>query len=269
MTRTFLFAGYALLFSLAGSAPHGNDPRIERTTADDPHAHAGTPRSENPPTGETHASSGIAQSCLSTHVFNDCNSSGYITFGFNAVSGASSGVADPLTIQRSNMSVGVNNNNPQAKLHIKGSGVDNTTSSLLVNNNANTELFRILDNGNVGIGTANPQSMLAVNGNLTAKRIVVTSNGWSDYVFGNDYRLPSLLQVEEYIHRNRHLPDVVSAEEVKKNGVDLAANQAALLKKIEELTLYLIEEHRQLEKLAAQNERLEAENRKLEAHFNN
>lgn len=241
MTRTFLFTGYALLLGLAGSAPHGN--------------------------GETRVFGGIAQSCLSTHVFNDCNSSGYITFGFNAASGASSGVADPLTIQRSNMAVGINNNNPQAKLHIKGNGLDNTTSSLLVNNNANTELFRILDNGNVGIGTANPQSMLAVNGNITARKVVVTANGWADYVFGDNYQLPSLPQVEEYIHRNKHLPDVVSAEEVKKNGVDLAENQAALLRKVEEVTLYLIEEHRQLEKLKEQSQRLATENQKLKARL--
>src|SRR5258708_19719256 len=109
MTRTFLFAGYALLFSLAGSAPHGNDPRIERTTADDPHAHAGTPRSENPPTGETHASSGIAQNCLSTHVFNRCKSSAYITFALNPISRPSSGSPIPLTLhQRTLQQLGTN-----------------------------------------------------------------------------------------------------------------------------------------------------------------
>jgi hypothetical protein len=231
MTRTFLLIGYALLLSLTGAAP-----RVD----------------------ETRSFSGLAQTCLSTHVFNDCNSSGYITFGFNAISGAGTGVSDPLTIQRSNMDVGINNNTPQAKLHIKGGGTDNTTSSLLVNNNANAELFRILDNGNVGIGTANPQSTLAVSGNITAKKIVVTSQGWSDYVFDDDYHLPALPQVEEYIHRNRHLPEVISAEEVKKNGVDLGASQAILLKKVEELTLYLIEEHKELKKLKEQNQQLEA-----------
>jgi hypothetical protein len=238
MTRTFLLIGYALVLNLSGETPH-----------------AGQNRSG---TGGTRLSSGLSQTCLSTHVFNDCNSSGYITFGFNAISGAGSGVADPLTIQRSNMAVGVNTINPQAKLHIKGSGVDNTTSSLLVNNNANTELFRILDNGNVGIGTANPQSLLSVNGNIITRKITATPIGWSDYVFSDDYSLLPLPQVEDYIHRNRHLPDVISAGEVKLHGVDLAENQAVLLKKVEELTLYLIEEHKELEKLKEENKKLAA-----------
>lgn len=240
MTRTFLLIGYTFILSLAGAGTRAGlaPATVER--------------------GETHAYSGLAQTCLSTHVFNDCNSSGYITFGFNAISGAGSGTSDPLTIQRSNMDVGINNNSPQAKLHIKGGGTDNTTSSLLVNNNANAEVFRILDNGKIGIGTANPQSTLAVSGDITAKKIVVTSTGWSDYVFDDDYHLPGLLQVEEYIHHNRHLPEVVSAAEVKKNGVDLGASQTILLKKVEELTLYLIEEHKELEKLKEENKKLAA-----------
>jgi hypothetical protein len=127
-----------------------------------------------------------------------------------------------------------------------------------VNNNANTELFRILDNGNVGIGTANPQSLLSVNGNIITRKITATPIGWSDYVFSDDYSLLPLPQVEDYIHRNRHLPDVISAGEVKLHGVDLAENQAVLLKKVEELTLYLIEEHKELEKLKEENKKLAA-----------
>jgi hypothetical protein len=243
MTKYFVGAGYAMLISLAGSTSYKNVP------------------------AEPSLYGGMTQSCLSTHVFNDCGSSGYITFGFNAVSGAGSGVADPLTIQRSNMAVGINTTSPQARLHIKGSGADNTTSSLLVNNNANAEVFRILDNGYVGIGTASPQSTLAVNGNITTLRITATPNGWPDYVFAPDYPLPSLPQVEEYINRNKHLPDVVSAKEVKNNGVDLGKNQAMLLKKVEELTLYLIEQHKQLEKLEAQNQQLQARSQKLETQL--
>lgn len=243
MTKYFVGAGYAMLISLAGSTSYKNVP------------------------AEPSLYGGMTQSCLSTHVFNDCGSSGYITFGFNAVSGAGSGAADPLTIQRSNLSVGINTTSPQARLHIKGGGADNTTSSLLVNNNANAEVFRILDNGYVGIGTASPQSTLAVNGNITTLRITATPNGWPDYVFAPDYPLPSLPQVEEYINRNKHLPDVVSAKEVKNNGVDLGKNQAMLLKKVEELTLYLIEQHKQLEKLEAQNQQLQARSQKLETQL--
>jgi D-ribose pyranose/furanose isomerase RbsD len=59
-----------------------------------------------------------------------------------------------------------------------------------------------------------------------------------------------LHQVEKYIQQNKHLPDVPSAAEVKKEGIDLGDNQAVLLKKIEELTLYIIEQHKELKSLA-------------------
>lgn len=105
--------------------------------------------------------------------------------------------------------------------------------------------------GNIGIGTANPKSLLAVNGTVTAKKIVVTQDAsfWADYVFAPGYKLRSLPAVASYIKTNGHLPDVPSAAEVAKNGVDVSSTQANLLQKIEELTLYAIDQDK---KIAAQ-----------------
>jgi hypothetical protein len=95
-------------------------------------------------------------------------------------------------------------------------------------------------NGNVGIGTSDPGVYkLAVNGNIRAKKLIVET-GWSDYVFNKEYPLRSLSSLERFIQQNKHLPDIPSAKEVEKNGVSVGENQALLLKKIEELTLYII-----------------------------
>lgn len=114
-----------------------------------------------------------------------------------------------------------------------------------------TERFRITSVGNIGIGTSDTKGYkLAVNGDAIFTKIKVkTYSAWPDYVFHSTYKLPSLREVEMYIKRNRHLPGVVSASEVEEKGLDLGNNQAILLKKIEELTLYVIEQNKQLEKM--------------------
>jgi hypothetical protein len=66
-------------------------------------------------------------------------------------------------------------------------------------------------------------------------------HGWSDYVFNDDYKLRSLSSLESFIKQNKHLPEVPSAKEVEEKGISVGDNQALLLKKIEELTLYVIE----------------------------
>jgi hypothetical protein len=110
-----------------------------------------------------------------------------------------------------------------------------------------TDALTISNIGNIGIGTASPSEKLSVEGNVSAngvirsKKMTVTQLGWADYVFDDDYTLRSLDALEKYIGLNKHLPEVPSAKEVGEKGIDLGDTQALLLKKIEELTLYIIE----------------------------
>ena len=103
--------------------------------------------------------------------------------------------------------------------------------------------------GNVGIGTNDTKGYkLGVNGNAIFNKVVVKQwPNWSDYVFEANYPLRPLKEVEQYIRQNGHLPEIPSAAQVEKNGLDVGDNQAALLKKIEELTLYIIDQNKRLE----------------------
>lgn len=99
-------------------------------------------------------------------------------------------------------------------------------------NNANTDFTaRTINCSNV-----------YTNGNIWSKQVVVAlTNPWPDYVFKKDYQLMPLAQVKSYIDANNHLPDMPSAAEVEKSGLDLGEMNKLLTKKVEELTLYLIE----------------------------
>lgn len=105
-------------------------------------------------------------------------------------------------------------------------------------------------NGNVGIGTTDTKGhQLAVNGSaIFTKAIVKNYNNWPDYVFDSTYQLPALADVEQYIRANKRLPEIPSAGEVAEKGVDVGEMQRQQMKKIEELTLYIIELNKKLEK---------------------
>jgi hypothetical protein len=93
---------------------------------------------------------------------------------------------------------------------------------------------------------------MAIAGGIITEKVRVATNGttfWADFVFDKDYPLRSLHEVENYIKTNKHLPEIPSTIEVTKNGIDLAETQALLLQKIEELTLYVIEQDKEIKRL--------------------
>ncbi|MFS4457502.1 hypothetical protein [Maribacter sp. 2304DJ31-5] len=117
--------------------------------------------------------------------------------------------------------------------------------------------------GNIGIGTANPNDWkLAVNGKIRAKEIKVET-GWSDFVFYDNYKLPTLQEVENHIKEKGHLKDIPSAKEVQEKGIYLGEMDSKLLQKIEELTLYTIQQEKKIKEQAKKIEDLESINKKL------
>ena len=96
-------------------------------------------------------------------------------------------------------------------------------------------------------GLAYMKGELRVETRIKTREIEVLPSGWADFVFADDYALPTLESVESHIKANRHLPGVPSEAEVMEEGIDLAKMDAVLLQKVEELTLYMIEQNKQLE----------------------
>ncbi len=114
----------------------------------------------------------------------------------------------------------------------------------------NSEKMRILTNGNIGIGTIAPDEKLTVKGKIHTQEVRVDMAGplVPDYVFADGYKLKSLAEIENYIKQNKHLPEIPSAKEIENNGLMLAEMNMNLLKKVEELTLYMIEMKKENEK---------------------
>jgi len=129
------------------------------------------------------------------------------------------------------------------------------TSSTVLDNNLSTSGnltvkgggIHYIENGDVGIGTTDPRGYkLAVNGKIRAQEIKVEASPWPDYVFEKSYQLPTLQETEKHIKEKGHLPGIPSAQEVGANGINVGEMNAKLLQKIEELTLYIIEQDKRL-----------------------
>jgi hypothetical protein len=167
--------------------------------------------------------------------------------------------------------VGIGTINPSAQLHTTGTvrlaGLtgDSTKNRVLVSDTsgnlfyrnvsslsnrwqfAGTTVFDSADNIAIGTSTVPTGYKLAVNGTAIFTKVrVKTAGTWPDYVFKKGYALPDLNQLERYIAAHQHLPGIVSEAEANKDGVDVGDHQAALLQKIEELTLYVIEQNKTL-----------------------
>lgn len=130
---------------------------------------------------------------------------------------------------------------------------DNNDFSISRNSADGANGMVITKAGNVGFGTVNPTAKLEVNGTIRSKEVKIEAMGWSDFVFGEDYKLPSLSDVENHIKEYKHLPDLPSEKQVMEEGVNVVEMQAKLLQKIEELTLYMIEQNKQIESLHEKN----------------
>ncbi|SEE14962.1 hypothetical protein SAMN04487765_1565 [Tenacibaculum sp. MAR_2010_89] len=120
------------------------------------------------------------------------------------------------------------------------------------------DLMALTDKGTVGIGTTDTKGFkLGVNGKIAATEVkIATYTNWSDFVFAKDYNLPTLTEVENHIKTKGHLQNIPSATEVKKHGFFLGEMDAKLLQKIEELTLYTIQQEKKLDKQAKEIETL-------------
>ncbi len=143
------------------------------------------------------------------------------------------------------------------------------TDLLVAGQNNNNALLRINSKGNVGIGTSVNTALdsvyrLSVNGKIRAKGLRVQTTGWADFVFEPGYKLKSLIEVEAFINKNKHLPEMLPATKVIAEGNDVGETQVKLLQKVEELTLYLIDQDKQLKKLQEQNKALETQNKEIE-----
>ena len=193
--------------------------------------------------------------------------------------------------------VGIGVTNPEGKLEIKGNVIiRNSLKSLqLFNGNsrfsfvvphiyqAQTEGFQglgiydevhqqyritVTNEGKVGIGTTTPREKLTIKGKILSEENIVVldanTSSYPDYVFEDNYSLMNLSELDKYIEKNNHLPEIPTADQVKKDGLKLAEMNIKLLKKIEELTLYTIKQQKEIDRQKEIIKSLEKRIEKLE-----
>lgn len=172
-------------------------------------------------------------------------------FKYSAAGGAGvSGAAHEFNVQapltNATASIATFSNGGQALVKIDKNGNLNSTGKITSTGDMRTD-----GKMQIGVGTLNTGThALAVNGSaIFTKAQVKLTNNWPDYVFSPGYHLPPLAEIESFINTNGHLPNIPTAKDVEESGIDLGENQARLLEKIEELTLYIIEQEKRIQAL--------------------
>ena len=180
--------------------------------------------------------------------------------------------------ENGNVGIGTDNLGAKLQVHISGSerafriknGLSNSSfnfwttevnnkKQLRIDEDTNgTNVVTFFQSGNVGIGTTNPDMKLTVKGKIHAEEVKIDlAVPAPDYVFREDYNLRSLNEVEKFIKKNNHLPEIPSAKEFKNNGLMLAEMDMNLLRKVEELTLYTIQQQKEIEIFKKENKKLQ------------
>ncbi len=137
-------------------------------------------------------------------------------------------------------------------------------TKVLHDDTSETNGIYVSKEGNLGIGIKVPKDKLEVNGQIHAKSVKIDLKEWADYVFKDDYPLLHLREIENYINTYGHLPEIPSTDEVLKNGIELGHVNTLLLKKIEELTLHLIQKDHEVSQLQNQYKNLKYEIEQLQ-----
>jgi len=170
---------------------------------------------------------------------------GYRRISFNDLRLHEFSFGDVLTINNGNL--GVNNSNPNEKLDITG--------NLRISNAANEDVLTVWNTSSSSLNFK-----VKGDGRVYAREIEVMLGAFPDYVFDEDYKLMNLSELDVYIKKNKHLPGIESAESIDQNGLGLGELSRIQMEKIEELTLYLIDQNKMIEKL--QERVLELENKR-------
>lgn len=183
-----------------------------------------------------------------------------IAMGFGAIGGAKKSIAIGRYVSTTAPFMAGDYNNIVLGSGISNSQrlVNNVANSLMIGFNSNIPTFFVSASsgagttGKVGIGTTYipTEYKFAVNGKIIAEELQVQLRGdWPDYVLTPGYDLPSLQSLKQYINENTHLPNVPDAEEVKEKGIATGEMLRIQMEKIEELTLYIIEQDKKIMEL--------------------
>lgn len=191
--------------------------------------------------------------------------------------GKVSGTLQTRMVVRGNGNVGIGVETPTYRLEVVGNSkwIGHGSSFTEVNSNSNGQYLRQygLDGiseswlirgyaGSDGVQAYFKDGGINVNGTVKSKEVNVTTAGWADHVFEEDYNLRPLSQVRDFYRENKHLPDIPTEREVLENGVNLSEMTVKLLEKVEELTIYLVQQQDRIGELEKEVARLKSDGRK-------